>query len=192
MIERCSCNSDVQRIRIVRIIDRLNVGGPAKHVVWLASALNSDDYKTALITGRVPEGEGDMGYFALDAGVTPIIIKEMSRELGFLDVLVVARLVAHLWKLKPHIIHTHKSKAGAAGRVAAFIYKWATPSSLWLRPRGCYVVHTFHGHVFQGYFGKAKSRLFIRIEKALARLCTDRIVVISEQQRMEICERFGV
>src|SRR3989442_7317219 len=67
-----------------------------------------------------------------------------------------------------------------------------TPSILWLRPRECYVVHTFHGHVFQGYFGKAKTQLFIRVEKALARICTDRIVVISEQQREEICERFGV
>lgn len=184
--------SDVQPIRIARIIDRLNIGGPAKHVVWLTSALNSDEFETTLITGTVPEGEGDMSYFARDRGVTPITIKEMSRQPGLRDLVVVARLVAQLWKLKPHIIHTHKSKAGATGRVAALIYKWMTPSSLWLRPRECYVVHTFHGHVFHGYFGTAKSRLFIGVEKALARLCTDRIVVISEQQREEICERFGV
>jgi glycosyltransferase involved in cell wall biosynthesis len=184
--------SHEQPIRIARIIDRLNIGGPAKHVIWLTSELNSDEFETTLITGTVSEGEGDMSYFARDSGVTPITIKEMSRELGPRDLVVVARLVAQLWKLKPQIIHTHKSKAGATGRVAAFIYKWMTPSSLWLRPRRCYVVHTFHGHVFHGYFGRAKSQMFIGAEKALARLCTDRIVVISEQQREEICERFGV
>lgn len=183
---------NTQPIRIARIIDRLNIGGPAKHVVWLTRELNGDDYETTLITGTVPEGEGDMSYFANDAGVAPIVIKQMSRELGLGDLVVIGRLLAQLWKLKPHIIHTHKSKAGATGRIAALLYKWITPSSLWLRPRQCYIVHTFHGHVFHGYFGKAKSHLFIRVEKVLARLCTDRIVVISEQQREEICERFRV
>jgi glycosyltransferase involved in cell wall biosynthesis len=192
MVVKSSRTSNVQPIRVARIIDRLNIGGPAKHVVWLTSELNFDGYETTLITGKVSDGEGDMSYFARDAGLSPVIIKQMSRELGPRDVVVIGRLLAQLWKLKPHIIHTHKSKAGAAGRVAAFIYKWMTPSSLWLRPRECYIVHTFHGHVFHGYFGKAKTRLFIRVEKALARICTDRIVVISEQQREEICERFGV
>jgi glycosyltransferase involved in cell wall biosynthesis len=107
-------------------------------------------------------------------------------------VLVIARLVRQLFKLKPHVVHTHKAKAGAAGRVAAMIYKWLTPSALWLRPRPCKVVHTYHGHIFHSYYSVAKTRLFIAIERALARLCTDRIVVISEQQRQEICERFGV
>jgi glycosyltransferase involved in cell wall biosynthesis len=181
-----------QPIRIARIIDRLNIGGPAKHVVWLTSELNSDEYETTLITGTVPDGEGDMSYFARQAGVDPVIIREMSRELGPRDAVVIVRLLAQLWKLKPHIIHTHKSKAGATGRIAALIYKWMTPTSLWLRPRECYIVHTFHGHVFHGYFGRAKSRLFIGVEKALARVCTDRIVVISDQQRMEILGRFGV
>src|SRR5712692_2230739 len=94
--------SSVQPIRIARIIDRLNIGGPAKHVVWLTSELNFDEYETTLITGTVPEGEGDMTYFARAAGVSPIIIKEMSRELGPGDVVVIARLLAQLWKLKPH------------------------------------------------------------------------------------------
>ena len=192
MVTKPSRTSTVQPIRIARIIDRLNIGGPAKHVVWLTSELNFDEYETTLITGTVPEGEGDMSYFAHDAGVAPIIIKEMSRELRAGDVVVIGRLLAQLWKVKPNIIHTHKSKAGATGRIAALIYKWMTPSSLWLRPRECYIVHTFHGHVFNGYFGKAKTHLFICVEKVLARLCTDRIVVISEQQREDICERFGV
>src|SRR5687767_5336847 len=115
-------------IRVVRIIDRLNIGGPAKHVTWLSAGLNADEFETTLITGIVPEGEGDMGYFAREAGIEPVIIKEMSRELGLRDVLVIAKLLRMLFALQPQIIHTHKAKAGAAGRVAAMIYKWLTIS----------------------------------------------------------------
>jgi glycosyltransferase involved in cell wall biosynthesis len=179
-------------VRIVRIIDRLNIGGPAKHVTWLAAGLLDDEFATTLITGTVPPGEGDMSYFAREADITPLAINEMSRELSPRDVLVIAKLVRQLFKLKPQIVHTHKAKAGATGRVAAMIYKWLTPSALWLRPRPCKIVHTYHGHIFHSYYGTAKTRLFIAIERALARLCTDRIVVISEQQRQEIGERFGV
>src|SRR5581483_9583897 len=135
--------------RVVRIIDRLNIGGPAKHVTWLSSGLSGDEFETVLITGVVPPGEGDMGYFAHAAGVEPIVIKEMSRELGPRDVLVIAKLVRMFFRLRPQIIHTHKSKAGAAGRVAATIYKWMTPSALWLRPRDCKIVHLSRAHFSQ-------------------------------------------
>jgi glycosyltransferase involved in cell wall biosynthesis len=133
-----------------------------------------------------------MSYFAEGAGVRPLIVKEMSRELGLRDLVVVWKLLAHLFRIKPDLIHTHKAKAGAAGRVAAFIYKWATPSVLWLTPRPCKVVHTFHGHIFYGYYGRGKTKLFIWIERMLARLCTDRIIAISPQQRTDICDRYGV
>jgi glycosyltransferase involved in cell wall biosynthesis len=179
-------------LRVVRIIDRLNIGGPAKHVAWLSAGLGDDEFATTLITGTVPPGEGDMSYFAVDAGVAPLVIDEMSRELSPRDALVIAKLVRQLFKLRPHVVHTHKAKAGALGRVAAMIYKWATPSALWLRPRPVKVVHTYHGHIFHSYYGKAKTRLFIAIERILARLCTDQIIVISPQQRQEICERFRI
>jgi glycosyltransferase involved in cell wall biosynthesis len=179
------------RVRVVRIIDRLNIGGPAKHVTWLSAGLDPEAFETVLITGVVPPGEGDMSYFARAAGVSPVIIKEMSREPGLRDVLVIAKLLGHLWRLKPEIVHTHKAKAGAAGRIAATLYRWMTPSALRLRPRPCRIVHTFHGHIFHSYYGAARSRLFIAIERALARL-TDRIVTISEQQRREINEGFHV
>jgi len=133
-----------------------------------------------------------MSYFAEQAGVRPLIVKEMSRELGLRDLVVVWKLLVHLFRIKPHLVHTHKAKAGAAGRLAALIYKWATPSVLWLTPRPCKVVHTFHGHIFYGYYGPAKTRLFIWIERMLAWLCTDRIIAISPQQRSDICERYGV
>lgn len=180
------------RIRVVRVIDRLNIGGPAKHVAWLTDGLSEDDFETTLITGVVPPGEGDMSYFARRLKLEPIVINEMSRELSPRDVLVVAKLLRQFLKLKPQIIHTHKAKAGAAGRVAGMIYKWLTPSALWLRPRQCRIVHTYHGHVFHSYYGPLKTRLFILIEQVLARTCTDRIIVVSEQQRHEICELFRV
>ena len=179
-------------IKVVRIIDRLNVGGPAKHVTWLTAGLNPAEFETTLITGTVPPHEGDMTWFARAAGVEPLVIQEMSRELSPRDVLVIFKLLCVFWRLKPHIIHTHKAKAGAAGRVAAWLYKWLTPSALWLRPRRCRVVHTFHGHIFHSYYGAAKTRLFVWIERVLARVCTDRIITISPQQRREINEVFGV
>jgi glycosyltransferase involved in cell wall biosynthesis len=179
-------------IRVVRIIDRLNIGGPSKHVVWLTAGLADDAFETTLITGTVPPGEGDMTYFARARQVEPVVIKEMSREISIRDVVVIGKLVRQFLKLKPRIIHTHKAKAGAAGRIAAMIYKWLTPSALWLRPRPCSIVHTYHGHVFHSYYGPLKTRLFLSIERFLARACTDRIVIISEQQRREICDTFHV
>lgn len=181
-----------QRIRIVRIIDRLNIGGPTKHVTWLTAGLNTAEFETTLITGTVPPTEGDMTNYARAAGIEPVIIQAMSRELGIRDMLVIFKLWRELIRIKPHIIHTHKAKAGAAGRLAAFLYRWVTPSALWLRPRPCRVVHTFHGHIFHSYYGAAKTKLFVVIERILARLCTDRIITISQQQRQEIHEQFGV
>jgi glycosyltransferase involved in cell wall biosynthesis len=182
----------MSKIRVVRIIDRLNIGGPAKHVTWLTAGLNPERFETTLITGVVPAGEGDMSYFARAAGVKPLIIKEMSRELSAGDIIVVFKILRELFRLKPQIVHTHKSKAGAVGRVAALIYKWLTPSSLWLRPRKVGVVHTYHGHVFHSYYGATRTRFFITIERALARFCTDRIIAISEKQRDEIRRKFKV
>ena len=178
--------------RIARVIDRLNIGGPAKHVVWLTAGLSKDRFETTLITGVVPPGEGDMSYFALERDIEPLVIEEMSRELSPRDIVVIWKLLRQFLRIKPDIIHTHKAKAGAVGRVAAMIYKLLTPSVLWLRPRECRVVHTYHGHVFHSYYGRLKTNLFVLIERALARICTDQIIVVSEQQRREICESFHI
>lgn len=178
--------------RVVRIIDRLNIGGPAKHVVWLTAGLHEHAFETVLVTGTVPPSEGDMSYFARAAGVEPLVIRGMSRELSPRDILVIGKLLWQLWRLQPQIVHTHKAKAGALGRIAALLYKWTTPSALRLRPRQCCVVHTYHGHVLHSYYGAVKTRLFIAIERVLARMCTDRIITVSEQQRHELAEHFRV
>ena len=176
--------------KIVRIIARLNVGGPAKHVVWLTAGL--DDYQTILVAGTVPAGEGDMGYFAEQSGVVPHFIPQMSREISWQDVITIWKLYRLFVRESPDLIHTHTAKAGTVGRVAGFIYRWMTPGVLVGRPRKCKFVHTYHGHIFHSYYGRTKTRIFITIEKMLAALVTDRLIVISEQQGREISEEFGV
>jgi glycosyltransferase involved in cell wall biosynthesis len=182
--------SELHRAKIVRIIARLNVGGPAKHVVWLTSGLA--EYQTVLVAGTVPPGEGDMGYFAEQAGVVPHFIPQMSREISLNDVTTIWKLYRLFVREKPELIHTHTAKAGTAGRVAGFFYRWFTPGLLVGRPRRCKFVHTYHGHIFHSYYGRWKTRAFIVIERMLAALVTDRLIVVSEQQRTEICKEFGV
>lgn len=179
-------------MKIVRVIARLNVGGPAKHVVWLTQGLQTAEWESLLVAGSVPPGEDDMGYFATKMGVTPIFVPEMSREISVKDLLTIWKLYKLFRRERPDIIHTHTAKAGTVGRVAGLLYRWLTPQVLLGRPRACRFVHTYHGHIFHSYYGLLKTRLFLAIEKTLGRLITDRIVVVSEQQRREINERFGV
>jgi glycosyltransferase involved in cell wall biosynthesis len=179
-------------MKIVRIIARLNVGGPARHVVWLTEALQNGEFESALVAGRVPPGEEDMAYVAEAAGVRPIFIEEMSRELSVKDIVSLIKVFRLLVREKPDIVHTHTAKAGTVGRAAAFLYRWLTPRALIGRPRRLAVVHTFHGHVFHSYYGKFKTSLFVLIEKMLARFATDRIIVISDQQFDEIHRRVGI
>jgi glycosyltransferase involved in cell wall biosynthesis len=182
----------MEPLRIVRIIDRLNIGGPAKHVTWLSAGLDPAQFETTLIAGTVSPHEGDLTAWARAAGVSLTCIKEMGRELSWRDGVVIVQLLRLLWQIKPDIVHTHKAKAGAVGRVAACLYKWGTPALLWLRPRPLVVIHTYHGHIFHSYYGPLKTRCFVWIERWLAWLVTDRIIVISAQQRREINEEFGV
>ncbi|HKB66958.1 MAG TPA: glycosyltransferase [Pyrinomonadaceae bacterium] len=178
-------------MKIVRVIARLNVGGPAKHVVWL-SKLPTPNWESLLVAGTVPQGEDDMGYFATELGVTPVFVPEMSREISVNDARTVWKLYQLFRRERPDIVHTHTAKAGTVGRVAGFFYRWLTPKALIGRPRACRFVHTYHGHIFHSYYGPLKTRAFLLIEKVLAKLSTDRIVVLSEQQRREINEEFGV
>ncbi len=177
-------------MKILRVIARLNVGGPAKHVVLLTAGLR--DCETVLVAGTVPPGEDDMGYFAADLGVNPVFIPEMSREISLKDAVTIWKLYRLFVREQPDIVHTHTAKAGTVGRVAGLLYRWLTPGALIGRRRSCKFVHTYHGHIFHSYYGHWKTRTFIGIERALARVATDRIVVITEQQRKEINETFHV
>ncbi|MGH9956828.1 MAG: glycosyltransferase [Pyrinomonadaceae bacterium] len=179
-------------MKIVRVIARLNVGGPAKHVVWLTAGLQSADCESLLVAGTVPTGEEDMSYFARDQGVEPLLIPQMSREISLKDAVTTWKLYRLFVRERPDIVHTHTAKAGTVGRIAGLLYRWLTPAAMLGRPRACAFVHTYHGHIFHSYYGQLKTRLFLLVERILARLGTDRIVVVSEQQRREIQERFAV
>lgn len=179
-------------MKIVRIIARLNVGGPARHVVWLTKELQSGEFQSILLTGTVPEGEEDMNYFAFKNGVEPVFIPEMSRELSAKDIVSLWKVYRRISSEKPDIIHTHTAKAGTIGRAAGFLYRWLTWKTFLGKPRRVKFVHTYHGHVFHSYYGNLKTKIFLFIEKFLARLATDKIVVISRQQFDEIHGKFGV
>jgi glycosyltransferase involved in cell wall biosynthesis len=183
---------DLNQTKIVRVIARLNVGGPAKHVVWLTAGLQDSNFRSLLVTGSVPEGEEDMSYFADEAGVTPIYIPEMSREISPKDAITVWKLFRLFLRERPDIVHTHTAKAGSVGRVAGFFYRWLTPGTLIGRPRRCKFVHTYHGHVFHSYYGRGRTRMFLAIERLLARLVTDKLIVVSAQQGAEIGNDFRV
>ncbi len=171
-------------MKIFRLIARLNVGGPARHVVWLTKFLQNEEFQSVLATGTVPEGEEDMSYFAAQNGVNPLFIPEMSRELSPKDIISLWKIFKQIRREKPDIIHTHTAKAGTVGRIAGLLYR--------LTFNRVKIVHTFHGHVFHSYYGKRKTQLFLLIEKTLARFVTDKIIVISQQQFSEIHEQFGV
>ncbi|HEY0003462.1 MAG TPA: glycosyltransferase [Pyrinomonadaceae bacterium] len=179
-------------VRIVRIIARLNVGGPARHVVWLTAGLEGEEFSTLLVSGVVPDGEDDMSYFAEEQGVRPHVIAQMSREISYRDALTVWKLYRLLVRERPSLVHTHTAKAGTVGRLAGMLYRWLTPRALLGRPRRCRLIHTYHGHIFHSYYAASKTRLFLFIEKMLARIVTDKIIVISPQQYHEIHEKFGV
>lgn len=179
-------------MKILRIIARLNVGGPARHVIWLTEGLKPPEYETLLVAGVVPPGEDDMSYVADASGVTRFTLPEMSREISVKDALTTWKLFRLMLRERPDIVHTHTAKAGTVGRVAGLMYRWLTPAALLGKPRPCRFVHTYHGHVFHSYYGAVKTRLFLAIERSLARLVTNRIVVVSEQQRQEINEVFRV
>ena len=163
-------------IRVLRVIARLNVGGPALHVTYLARGLADRGYETTLVAGDVARGEESMAFVADHAGVEVKRLPGLSRELSPLrDPIAAWRLARIIRRVKPDVIHTHTAKAGAVGRAAALLAGTRRPV----------VVHTFHGHVLRGYFGRAGTLLFRAIETALAR-ATDRLVAVSPEVRDEL------
>lgn len=172
--------SRIKKIKILRIIARLNVGGPAIHTVLLTAGLGRDRFESLLVSGIVGEAEGDMSYFASKYGIEPIVISELCREISWKDDLITLYKLFRLIKSeKPDIVHTHTAKAGTIGRLAAILA--GAP----------YVVHTFHGHVLHSYFGQLKTSILIWIERVLARF-TDKIVVISPLQYHELCHQIKI
>lgn len=162
--------------KVVRIIGRL-VSGPARNACLLHEELRTA-FETRLICGSPCPGEHDMAYL-LSSGDDVYRLPEMSREISLSDLKALFKLWRILRREKPQILHTHAAKAGALGRAAG----WLAGVPV--------MVHTYHGHVFHGYFSPGKTRVFLAIERLLAKV-TARIVAISESQREELSLKYAV
>ncbi len=160
-------------IKVLRIINRFNIGGPTYNAAFLTRFMSAD-FETLLIGGLPEEGEADSLYILDQYAVKPVILAEMKRKPSFKsDRQAYLKIKEVIHEFKPDIVHTHASKAGALGRKAAHACKVPV------------VIHTFHGHVFHSYFGTAKTYLYKSIERNLAKKSTG-IIAISEQQKKEL------
>ncbi|HEY7602889.1 MAG TPA: glycosyltransferase family 4 protein [Gaiellaceae bacterium] len=169
-------------IRVLRAIARLNMGGPALHVSYLSAGLRDRGYETTLVAGSVSQGEQSMAYVADALGVRVVTIPHLHREISpARDLLATIRLARIIRADRPAILHTHTAKAGAVGRAAALLAG---------RRRPPIIVHTFHGHVLRGYFGRFWTGVFRLLERWLARV-TDVLVAVSPEVRDELVA-FGV
>lgn len=177
-------------VKILRLIARLNTGGPAVNSILLTQGLNGGRFSSRLITGTVSPGEGDMGYFAESRGVVPIVIPELGRDISLPNDLRALWQIYRFFRAeRPDIIHTHTAKAGALGRLAGIFYNLVVLlSGSANRAR---LVHTFHGHVFRGYFPLWKSRFLVLIERFLARF-THRIVAVSDAIKRDLVDVYKI
>jgi glycosyltransferase involved in cell wall biosynthesis len=159
--------------KILRIINRFNLGGPTFNVAYLSKYL-SPEFETILIGGAKDDSEDSSEFILENLGLKPIIIPEMKREIDFRnDRIAYKKIKSIIQEFKPDIVHTHAAKAGALGRLAAHACKVPV------------IVHTFHGHVFHSYFGKTKTAVFKSVERHLAKKSTA-IIAISDIQKQEL------
>ena len=166
--------------KVLRVITRLNIGGPAIHTILLSELLNKNGYKDILVCGKTSDAEGDMSYLAEEKDVKLRFVNDLGRDISFLkDIKAFFAIFSIIRKEKPDIVHTHTAKAGTLGRLAAIF------AGVPVR------IHTFHGHIFDGYFSLLKTRIFLHIEKFLAHF-TDRLVVVSEAVKAELVNNLKV
>ncbi|MEN8149573.1 MAG: glycosyltransferase [Planctomycetota bacterium] len=169
-----------RRKKIVRVIARLNVGGPSRQAILLTRRLDPERYDSVLVTGRVSPHEADMTGVARERGIAPIVLDGLGRAPSPLDDLrAFLSLVAILWRERPDVVHTHTAKAGALGRVAALLTSVPTR------------IHTFHGHVLHGYFGRTGNAVVRAAEMFLGRLAT-RIVAVSPEVKSDLAGRHRI
>jgi glycosyltransferase involved in cell wall biosynthesis len=166
-----------EHVKILRVIARLNMGGPALHVAYLTAGLRERGYDTTLVAGSLARGEDSMAFVADELSVDVVRIDELGREISPLrDLMATIRLARLIRRQRPQILHTHTAKAGTVGRVAALLAGSRRPPI---------IVHTFHGHVLRGYFGPVRSLFFRVLERRLASITTA-LVAVSPQVRDDL------
>ncbi|MGI8730445.1 MAG: glycosyltransferase [Solirubrobacteraceae bacterium] len=178
-------------VRVVRIIARLNIGGPAIQAITLSRRLRERGYVTRLVRGNESADEGSMDDLAQQLGVPTTHIARLRRDPGAGDLACVVALARLLRRDRPRLVHTHAAKGGTLGRAAALL---AFPR----RSTRPLLVHTFHGHSLTGYFAPRIAQVYTTIERVLARH-TDALVAVSPEIRDDLvalgvasAERFTV
>jgi glycosyltransferase involved in cell wall biosynthesis len=175
------------QIRVMRIIARMNIGGPAVQVSGLMRGLNTPEFNHRLYTGFCAADEAD--FLETTASDTKAIyIEGFGRRVNVRrDVQALISLVRAIRNFKPHVIHTHTAKAGFLGRIASILSFY--PS---IR------VHTFHGHLLNGYFGSFKRWLVVLAERILA-IFTHQLLAVGDKVRQDLLisgvgksEKFGL
>jgi glycosyltransferase involved in cell wall biosynthesis len=170
------------RLSIVHAIARLNVGGAALHVIELAARQRAMGHDVVIVAGTLADGEESMEYVAHDLDVPIVQLPALQRELSpVADITAVRELGRTITRRQADVLHTHTAKAGATGRLAARLSGGGWPRT---------TVHTFHGHVLSGYFSTRKERVFIHVERMLAR-STGAIIAVSDEVRDDLI-RLGV
>jgi len=181
------------RVKILRMISRLNIGGPAIHVYLLNKALNAEKFESILATGNISQGEGDMRYLFRPEDPQPLFIPELQREISFrADIKSFFRIFKLILHENPDIVHTHTAKAGTGARMSVFILnEFGNMFRNAAERRRILTVHTFHGNIFEGYFGSFHSMLFMVIERLLASM-TDILIAISQNQKKILIEKYHI
>lgn len=173
-------------VRIARIITRLNIGGPAIQALTLSSSLGAHGFQTLLAHGQTDVGEGDMRSVLHSGPYESEYIRSLGRPVRpARDVRALRAIYKMLGRFQPSIVHTHTAKAGTLGRLAMLAYNQSSGR------RKAKAIHTYHGHVFEGYFRPTVASAFIAIERQLARH-TDIIITISPRIRDDIVNRYGI
>jgi len=173
--------------RVLRVITRLNIGGPAIQAVSLSAGLVREGFDTLLVHGRLGPDEGDMSYLLANQPVHTLHLPALQRRpRPVADLWTFARLLRIIARFRPDIVHTHMAKAGLLARAAAVFYNVVHP---WRRR--IVLVHTYHGHVFEGYFSNAVTRVFIALERLLAR-DTDALIAVSPRVHDDLIARYHI
>ena len=170
-----------KKIKVLRILNRFNVGGPVYNATYLTKYLNSDLFNTLLIGGKPENHEQSAGYILNRLDVSFKQLKFMRRAISPLfDLISLIQIIIILYKFKPNIVHTHATKSGFLGRVASFFYN-----------KKVKLVHTYHGNVFEGYFSNFKNKILIFIERFLAKKST-KIIAISKLQSKDLIYKYKI
>lgn len=165
--------------RVLRIHNRLIIGGPAINVTYLTKYM-APEFETMLVIGDKDSHEQDADHLIMNLGLEPVVVPEMKRDISPLnDGIAYQKIKKLIQKFRPDIVHTHAAKSGVIGRLAADACNVPV------------ILHTFHGHVFHSYFSKFKTNTFIQIERYLARRSTG-IIAISDTQKHELANVYHI